>query len=305
MVHVGLRAGTAAMHRMLCFFVAGYVASAYYMKLLSIGDATIALEETGTGPPVILVHCSSASHREWLFASDILSASHRCLLPDLIGYGKSGSHLDAHGKPIHCSDADVVAALLESLDEPAHLIAHSYGGVACIEAALQVPSRVRSLFLIEPVLFRLLRAPGFEAEWRRISSLARQAMDADAKGDAHRCAALYMSYWLGRIRWWLAPARYKESVVRTVSKVAYEFGLIFHGEADAAQYTALTCPVTLVAGGRSTREAHAVVRILDSVLPDSQVVTITDAKHMMPFTHQAQVLAEIRTHLLKLGDKLT
>lgn len=99
------------------------------------------------------------------------------------------------------------------------------------------------------------------------------------------------------MRWWLAPAKFKASVVRTVAKVAYEFGLAFHFEAEALRYAAIACPVTLVAGGRSTREAHAVIRILDGVLADSRVVTIPAAKHMMPFTHQDAVLACIRTHL--------
>lgn len=85
-----------------------------------------------------------------------------------------------------------IAAILEDLGEPAHLIGHSYGAVACIEAAVRLPSRVRGLLVIEPVLFHLLRAPGFEAEWRRVSELARRVIEAEASGDNRRAAGIYM-----------------------------------------------------------------------------------------------------------------
>jgi pimeloyl-ACP methyl ester carboxylesterase len=48
-------------------------------------------------------------------------------------------------------------ALLEMLDEPAHIVGHSYGGLIALLTASYRPQSVRSLALIEPPVMSLLR----------------------------------------------------------------------------------------------------------------------------------------------------
>ena len=64
------------------------------------------------------------------------------------------------------TDARDVAALL---DEPAHLVGHSYGGVVCLLAAALRPEGARSLTVIEPPAFALARGePAVEEVIARI-----------------------------------------------------------------------------------------------------------------------------------------
>lgn len=81
------------------------------------------------------------------------------MLPDLIGYGESSPwprdavfhwHLDVLG----------VEALLDTLDEPTHVVGHSYGGLVALGAALHRRGSVRSLSLVEPVAYGVLHAEG-------------------------------------------------------------------------------------------------------------------------------------------------
>ena len=52
---------------------------------------------------VIVAHCSSASHKEWLQFINDLGPDWRVLAPDFIGYGQSGAWPEGEvftGKPI-------------------------------------------------------------------------------------------------------------------------------------------------------------------------------------------------------------
>ena len=251
----------------------------------------------GEGSPIIFVHCSSATHKEWLFAAQHYSSTHTCILPDLIGYGKSSGHLGDDGNPVHCTDADAIALLLDELDEPADVIGHSYGGVACIEAARLYPDKVKSLFLIEPVTFHLLRSGEHADVWKKLGKLAEKVTEADAAGDYPRATHHYMSYWIGSHKWIFSPNRFKQSVIRTVPKVAHEFRQVFHQDTDASVYQAIKCPVTLLTGGKSTNAAHRASVILDTHFPDSRIVEIAGAGHMMPITHPTQTFDLLCEHL--------
>ena len=52
---------------------------------------------------------------------------------------------------------DVLDALLERIEEPAHLVAHSFGGLSAIAHALYGRRKAISLILVEPNPFGILR----------------------------------------------------------------------------------------------------------------------------------------------------
>jgi pimeloyl-ACP methyl ester carboxylesterase len=105
----------------------------------------------GDGPRVLLVH-GSMSFGELAFSEQRpLAERWRLDVPDRRGFGGS---LDPLGRVDFEADARDVAALL---DEPAHLLGHSYGGVVCLLAAALRPEGVRSLAVIEPPAFALAR----------------------------------------------------------------------------------------------------------------------------------------------------
>ena len=57
---------------------------------LKSGDADIAYQTLGTGPPVVLLHPFPASHEFWLPAAQALISRYQVILPDLRGHGDSG-----------------------------------------------------------------------------------------------------------------------------------------------------------------------------------------------------------------------
>jgi 3-oxoadipate enol-lactonase len=59
------------------------------MIQIKSGDASIAYQILGTGPPVVLLHPFPAHHELWLPAANALISRYQVILPDLRGHGDS------------------------------------------------------------------------------------------------------------------------------------------------------------------------------------------------------------------------
>lgn len=108
------------------------------------------VERLGEGPPLLLVHGSVTGARLTWREQLPLAERWTLLLADRPGFGQS--------PPLERSDFDAEAPLVaELLDEPAHVVAHSYGGVISLLAAALRPDAVRSLTVVEPPAFGVAR----------------------------------------------------------------------------------------------------------------------------------------------------
>jgi pimeloyl-ACP methyl ester carboxylesterase len=108
----------------------------------------LVVEEIGEGERVVLVHGSG--HRDNAWSDQLpLAERYRLVLPYRRGYPPSPP-----GDPDFEADARDAAELL---GDGAHLVGHSYGGVASLVAAGLRPDAVRSLTVIEPPAFGVAR----------------------------------------------------------------------------------------------------------------------------------------------------
>ena len=118
---------------------------------------TLHVERLGDGPPVLLVHGSVTGARLTWREQLPLAERWTLLLADRPGFGES--------PPLERSDFEAEAPFVaELLDEPVHVVAHSYGGVISMLAAAMRPDAVRSLTVVEPPAFGVARGdPAVEA----------------------------------------------------------------------------------------------------------------------------------------------
>lgn len=118
---------------------------------------TLHVERLGEGPPVLLVHGSVTGARLTWREQLPLAERWSLLLVDRPGFGAS--------PPLERCDFEAEAPLVaELLDEPMHVVAHSYGGVISLLAAALRPDAVRSLTVVEPPAFGIARGdPAVEA----------------------------------------------------------------------------------------------------------------------------------------------
>jgi pimeloyl-ACP methyl ester carboxylesterase len=266
------------------------------LNMLRVHDQPVAYLDEGIGTPVLLAHCSSASHKEWTALVKLLRPRHRVLAPDLMGYGKSarwpaGKRLDFE------TDVRVIDSLAHLADERLHLAGHSYGAAIALEAARVLGRRVKSLTLVEPASFHLLHGPERETEWREVERVALRASAAAERGQMKEAAGIFMTFWSGRLRWWLMPAKAKASVISTMTKVCEEFAMLSRAPSRTDGYKLISAPVRLIVGQNTKAPARAVTEVLSGALPRVHVKQIKGAGHMSPFTHTKQVNRLIAEHI--------
>lgn len=97
-------------------------------------------------PPILLLHQTPRSWREYALVLPILGRSYRAIAMDTLGYGDSARSVD--GTVSIERWAAVAVELLDHLGiERAHVVGHHTGGVIAVEVAASHPERVAGLVL--------------------------------------------------------------------------------------------------------------------------------------------------------------
>lgn len=99
------------------------------------------------GPLVLFVPGAGADHLAWGVTMRLLRDEVRGVAYDPRGTGRTLGDASAVGVAVLAAD---LVALVESLGEPVHLVAHSLGTRVAMAAAARRPDQVRSLFLFSP-----------------------------------------------------------------------------------------------------------------------------------------------------------
>ena len=109
-------------------------------------DGTLIAYRRGRGgAPLVLVHGTTADHGRWAPVLPVFERRFAVCAVDRRGRGGSG---DPHDYAIEREFEDV-AAVVDSLGEPAFLLGHSYGALCALEASL-LTRNVRKMVLYEP-----------------------------------------------------------------------------------------------------------------------------------------------------------
>jgi pimeloyl-ACP methyl ester carboxylesterase len=263
----------------------------------TLAGRSIAVHEAGAGRPVVLVHSTGLSAQQWARLSVRLARRRSVLAPDLLGYGRSEPWLDPDAFHF-AEDVAVVAALLTELDEPAHLVGHSYGGLLALHAALRDPSRVRSLALYEPVAFGVLHARG---DREALDDLDRADVDGTffdpSGGGGPSWMRRFIEYWNGPGAFDALGEERRAALLATGRKAFLEVRSLLHDRTPPEAYAALACPTLLLAGSLSPLAARGVCRALAEALPRVSVETLEGAGHMAPVVQADRVNAAIEAHL--------
>ena len=261
------------------------------MNNLSINGVNIAYRTTGSGTPVLMAHCSSDSHRQWMFVDHLLP-DHQLIAPDLIGYGGSDSWPTPGDMPFN-ADAQVIDSLIQQAGEPVHLIGHSYGGAMSLETiVLQLQQnrlQVKSLLLIEPIYFHLLKNSIYADQWQAVQAIGDSCVACINAGDLAGAADIFMGFWIGDGQWQQMPEKHKQMIIPTMAKVGDEFRGLDRFTSTMSTFDALDIPVTVVRGQHSREPARAVAELLAHQISQAELLEIAGAGHMIPQTHPAEI----------------
>lgn len=270
------------------------------MPSLTVKGTRVSYSETGAGPTVVALHCSAGTKGQWARLQEYLDDRFHVVAPDLYGHGGTDPWA-GNSENTLADEATLVAALMSLSDEPVHLIGHSYGGAVALRVAQQWPGRLRSLTLIEPVAFYLLRGidPRARALAREVSTLARTVTDAAQSGAGEAGMAYFVDYWNGQGAWAQLPEETRASLSGQIDRVALNFRAIEAERTSLAAYRRLFVPTLIVSGDASPAPTRYIAARLAAAIPIAHELTIRGAGHMAPLSHAEMVNAAIDYHLAR------
>lgn len=118
------------------------------VKTFNVASQTMHYQDIGEGPVLVFGHSYLWDHTMWADQIAALSQSYRCIVPDCWGHGQS---MVAPAATRSFADyARDVLALLDALSiETFSLVGLSSGGMWATEIAIQAPTRVQALILMD------------------------------------------------------------------------------------------------------------------------------------------------------------
>ena len=152
------------------------------MAQLHLNGAALHYRVQGTGAPVVALHGSASTGAQWRSLVGYLGGRFEVFTPDLPGYGLSEPLILSAGL---AGDARAIGGLIERIGGRVHLVGHGYGGAVALKLAATRPELLRSLTVIEPAAFHLLRR-GPRSDrllYSDIAALAAQVFASAIAGD--------------------------------------------------------------------------------------------------------------------------
>jgi pimeloyl-ACP methyl ester carboxylesterase len=112
-------------------------------RALQLNGASIHVEDTGNGAPIVLIHGGLSSHVDWAPVVSELADDYRVITPDSRGHGSS---TNPAGTLSYAAIADDIAALIAALELRRPIVGGwSDGGQATLELAVRHPGVAAAL----------------------------------------------------------------------------------------------------------------------------------------------------------------
>ncbi len=223
-------------------------------------------DETGEGPPLVLLHEGIVDSRIWERVVPLLAKRHRLIRYDQRGFGGS-----PRPEGPYSLVEDLVAVLDAAGLERAALVGASRGGNIALATAVERPERVSALILLGSGLsgaqLNVDWTPDQIARWER----------AEEDDDWPAMAELDMEVW--------APmgvdpelrAMFLENAVWSNSEDPAT------DEPVAERVSGITAPTLVITGGRDVRGINEIGDRLARDIPGAQSAVIEEADHMIPW----------------------
>ena len=260
--------------------------------VISRDGTSIAVFSSGDGPPLILVHGTTADHTTWRATAPELERAYRVHAIDRRGRGASGDGPAEGGYAIE-NEYDDLAAVAEAVageaEMPVDVVGHSYGGRVGLGAALRSAS-IGRLVVYEgapsPAGGEGYRPSGVED---RIAALI-EADDLDAAAQTFFREIVrmpepelddYRANPVWRVRVAAVPTSLRE--IRAEGSPA----------ASLDALGGLTIPVLQILGGDSAPPFRAATTALQERLANGRIVEIPGARHAAHHTHVGPFVAAI------------
>lgn len=261
------------------------------IDVISPDGTRLAVWRSGVGPALVLVHGTTVNHADWAPVMPALRQHFTLHAIDRRGSGASGDNPEY---ALHREFEDV-AAVVDSVSEPAFLLGHSFGALCSLEAALRT-SNIRKMVLYEPPI-PIPDGPEFHPPRlrERLQALMASGRPEDvvatfleevARQDPRRVQLQR------RVPGWASRIAAAHTVVRDVSS-AQEY------ELPLERLRELRMPVLMLLGGDSPDKHVVPTTLIAKTLPNAQLVVLPGQTHIAMHAATELFVGEVLRFLLE------
>lgn len=256
-------------------------------KVISKDGTEIGFIKRGEGPPLLLIHGTTADHSRWHPIIPYFENKFSVHAMDRRGRGMSGDSSDYH----LIREAEDIAAVVESINEPVNILGHSHGAIVSLQAAL-LTDNIKRLILYEPPLPLGIptHPPGVPDKMQALidSNKNEAALEIFFKEVVKMPEYEFEKYsklpvYQRRIE--LVPTIPRELTLHRI----YSF--------DSAKFSDMQIPVLLMLGGDSPKLFKEAIRVLNETLPNSKVVILPGQQHIAMDTDTEMFVREVKKFL--------
>ncbi len=252
-------------------------------------------EANGDGEAVLLIHGSHIADAFLPLTLEVsLADRYRLIRYRRRGFAGSDPHTGAFSIEQQAHDAQ---ALLKHLGvERAHVIGHSYGGAIAVQLAIEAPSLVHSLVLLEPAIF-----PAEIAS--TVKEMSAPTFEAYRAGDAAKAVDLFLSM--------VSGSDWRTEVEKTVpggpEQAEKDAATYFEVESlalekwtfDGAGASRISQPVLYAIGSETLPLLEVVKQHFQSLIPHTEQVVVPGVNHSMQMQDPKGVAAPIADFLAR------
>ncbi|HXK53181.1 MAG TPA: alpha/beta hydrolase [Hyphomicrobiales bacterium] len=261
---------------------------------MTSADAPIEIEDSGSGPCILLLPGSFSTAAAWRPLRRLLEPRYRVIAASLPGYGGSAERRGQSRTGI-APFYPFIRQLAGIAGTAVHLVGHSFGASVALAGALSGEIEVASLTLVEAIPLHLLqgrsggrKAAGYIAE---IRSVHAEYAGAFARGDKD-AARLVIDMWSGAGTFDALAEPVRDYARRTVAVNLRDWESAWDFAPGARQLAAFSGPGAIVHGSASHPSISLMAGLLEAAMPGARRFSVDGASHFLPFTHAGQ-LAEI------------
>jgi lipase len=264
------------------------------MPVVTVNGITANVSETGEGEPVVLLHSGAGEARDWRRFQAEFPAAYRCAALDFYGCGRTPSWPGPAALTID-DQAHLVATLARSIGTPVHLCGHSYGGAIALRLVVTQPELVRTVSLIEPQCYPLLREAGDDPLFELHESGWNSFCAAYERGEPERGWRYFIDYYSGAGFWDRLPPEVRARFL--AASPIERWAVLFSNPTTIDDVGRVQVPTLVLYGESTTAPERRMCEIIANATPRATLSMLPSAGHMSPITHPKEVASRIARHI--------
>jgi pimeloyl-ACP methyl ester carboxylesterase len=257
-------------------------------RVRSRDGLSIAVWRSGNGKPLVAVHGVTVDHSSWEGVRPIVEPVATLIAVDRRGHGATELGSGPHSLAQEVAD---LAAVIEACGSPVDLLAHSYGGLVALEAAL-LGHPIDHLIVYEPSIDD---DPTFPGVVERVSELVENGQKEGAAETLlveRSGVPLEALSAVRELPLWPIVLQGVEVLPREVKAI-----IGYHFEPE--RFASLNVPTLVLLGEQSPDWRQEAMRTLDGALPNSELRILAGQGHLA--THTAPEL--LADEILRFLDR--